>query len=77
MIKSLSAENQVLSSQIDGLQYRESGFGAALEAEKKIINSFVSQQIHKDQYSCKKLSEEIHQQQRKVLNQCVHVPTAE
>ena len=54
-----------------------SRFGAELEAAKMIINSLVSQQKHIEHYSYKELSEEIHQQQRKVLNQCVHEPTTE
>ena len=51
-----------------------SSFGAELEDAKKMISSLVSQQIHKEHNLCKGLSQEIHQQQRKVVN---HIPTTE
>ena len=51
-----------------------SSFGAELDDVKRIRSSLVSQQIHKEHNSYDRLSEEIHQQQRKAVN---HIQTTE
>ena len=71
--KNLSDENLNLSCKISGLRDSLIRFKRELKTAKKIISSLVSPQIHKEHYSCNKISEEIHQKRQNDWKQCLHV----